>query len=32
MDVYQFIDWGITMLAYGAATGFLVSVLLDWIW
>jgi hypothetical protein len=32
MDVYQFINFSWTMLVYGALAGFLLSMLLDWVW
>jgi len=32
MDVYTFIDWTWTMLGFGMLAGFMISMLLDWVW
>jgi len=32
MNVYEFIDWTWTMMAFGALTGFILSMLIDWVW
>lgn len=32
MELYTFIDFTWALMIFGALTGFLISVLLDWIW